>query len=295
MTTFLKVLNRAFSTLASGVNAGATTWPVATGEGVKFPSTYPFHVTCEDEIVECTNRVADALTVTRAQEGTAAVPHVEGKLVRLHITAAIIQQLQDHEPLDSGVHGVGASKVCSEAEADSKIATHTTPSAHHTAITPAGVDTKIATHGTSGKHRWTLNKIRVGAGPGADPSEASVPTPPSFGLIAGSRLMSAATGSVNYGGISFTPQACLVIIQSEWGDHRFSIGMVGSTLNRSIRQDGASGAWKKDTAYSIRIEQTSNAGQKGIITPISNGVNIYWTKMGSPSAYTAYFYILCFG
>lgn len=103
-------------------------------------------MTCEDEIAKCTNRVADALTVVREQEGTTASPHEAGKKVRLHITAAIIQQLQDHDPLDTGVHGVGASKVASEAVVDSKISTHTTPSAHHTAITPAQVDGKITTH-----------------------------------------------------------------------------------------------------------------------------------------------------
>lgn len=94
MTTFLKVKNRAVSKLASDVSVEATEWTVATGEGDKFPSTYPFHITCEDEIVRCTSRTGDALTVIRAQEETDASPHSAGKDVELRITALIIQELQ---------------------------------------------------------------------------------------------------------------------------------------------------------------------------------------------------------
>ncbi len=136
MTTFLKVKNRAVSKLASDVSSGETTWTVTTGEGVKFPSAYPFHVTCENEIVECTGRAGDILTVIREQEETTASPHIAGSDVQLRITAAIVKQLQDHELLTIGVHGVGESPVCSEAQADAKITTHKeAPGAHHTKFT----------------------------------------------------------------------------------------------------------------------------------------------------------------
>ena len=59
---FLKVKNRAVSTLASGVSDTDTFWTVATGEGVKFPGSGDFHITCEDEIVKCTARSGDVLT-----------------------------------------------------------------------------------------------------------------------------------------------------------------------------------------------------------------------------------------
>ena len=62
---FLKVKNRAISTLESGVSDTDTSWTVATGEGVKFPGSGDFHITCEDEIVKCTARSGDVLTVIR--------------------------------------------------------------------------------------------------------------------------------------------------------------------------------------------------------------------------------------
>ena len=92
---FLEIKNRARSTLASGVDDDDTEWTVATDEGAKFPDTGDFHVTCEDEIVKCTARSGDVLTVTRAQEETAAAAHIAGRTVELRITAAIVEELQD--------------------------------------------------------------------------------------------------------------------------------------------------------------------------------------------------------
>ena len=93
MTTFLVVKNRAISTLASGINNSVTSLSVASGEGANFPSTYPFHITIDDEILECTNRSTDTLTVIRAQQGTSAASHSAGASVELRITAKHIDDL----------------------------------------------------------------------------------------------------------------------------------------------------------------------------------------------------------
>ncbi|MEQ9716273.1 MAG: hypothetical protein ABGF52_12175 [Candidatus Asgardarchaeum sp.] len=93
---FLKMTkNRAFSKLASNVSDTATSWIVENSS--KFPTTYPFHITCEDEIVECTNNDTgtNTLTVIRAQEGTTGAYHAAAKRIELRITAAVITQLQD--------------------------------------------------------------------------------------------------------------------------------------------------------------------------------------------------------
>jgi len=92
---FLKVANRAISSLASGVDDAVTEWTLATGGGALFPTSGDFHVTCEDEIVKCTSRTGDVLTVTRHEEGTDAAAHASGKAVELRVTAGIIEELQD--------------------------------------------------------------------------------------------------------------------------------------------------------------------------------------------------------
>ncbi len=90
---FLNVKNRAASTLASGITDVATSLTVAAGEGTKFPATN-FNITIEDEILLCSSRTNDVLTVVRAQEGTANVAHDAAKTVELRITAKIITDIQ---------------------------------------------------------------------------------------------------------------------------------------------------------------------------------------------------------
>lgn len=119
---FLKVKNRAFSPLASGVDDAVTEWTVATGEGSKFPTTGDFHVTCEDEIVKCTSRSTDVLTVVRAQEGTSGAAHVSGKAVELRITAAIMEALQIQLLDDDGDTGIEVEQSADEDKVHIKTA-----------------------------------------------------------------------------------------------------------------------------------------------------------------------------
>ena len=74
-TSFLQVANRATTTLASTITADATSLSVASGAGALFPSSGTFHITIDSEILACTSRSSDTLTVTRAQLGTTAVVH----------------------------------------------------------------------------------------------------------------------------------------------------------------------------------------------------------------------------
>lgn len=92
-TSFLVVQNRAFSKLAAAVNNSTTTFTVTAAEGANFPSTYPFHLTIEDEIVSCTNRSTDIMTVVRARQGTSAVTHPNKAYVALNITAKSVTDL----------------------------------------------------------------------------------------------------------------------------------------------------------------------------------------------------------
>ncbi len=92
-TTFKVPKNNATSTLASICLIGDNHLHVAAGEGALFPSTYPFPLTIESEIVLCTNRSTDELTITRAQEGTAAAEHATASVVSLNITAIFVSDL----------------------------------------------------------------------------------------------------------------------------------------------------------------------------------------------------------
>lgn len=91
--SFLNVKNRAESTLASGISDSDLSLTVATGEGALFP-TSNFNITIEDEILFCSSRSTDVLTVVRAQEETIAAAHASGKAVELRITAGVVQNLE---------------------------------------------------------------------------------------------------------------------------------------------------------------------------------------------------------
>lgn len=91
--------NNAQSSLAASITNVATTMSVATGEGALFPNPsggdsflitlYKLTGVTESsyEIVKCTARSADTLTIVRAQEGTTGTAYVTGDKVALRLTA----------------------------------------------------------------------------------------------------------------------------------------------------------------------------------------------------------------
>ncbi|MEM3008358.1 MAG: hypothetical protein QXU32_01460 [Nitrososphaerales archaeon] len=78
MSTVEQLKNLADSKLASAMDSTQTTLTVLSGEGARFPSVGNFRVTVDDEIMLCTARSNDTLTVVRGVEGTTAAAHSAG-------------------------------------------------------------------------------------------------------------------------------------------------------------------------------------------------------------------------
>lgn len=97
----LVLKNNAVSRLASPVAVGDTSLQLTATEGSRFPllaagDWFPVTVlrsTGALEIMRCTARAGDALTVTRAQEGTAALTFEAGDRVELRMTAGAFSTL----------------------------------------------------------------------------------------------------------------------------------------------------------------------------------------------------------
>jgi hypothetical protein len=94
--------NNAATTLASGITNSATSLTVASATGGLFPSptgTDYFYITLENsagtvrEIVKCTSRSSDTLTIVRAQDNTSASAFSTGDKVELRIVAAEMSAL----------------------------------------------------------------------------------------------------------------------------------------------------------------------------------------------------------
>lgn len=88
--------NNGVSKLASSLTTGATTLSVTTGEGSRYPAPtggdwFPVTILKSSgafEIVRCTARSGDVLTIVRAQEGTAAQSFSAGDRVDHRLTEA---------------------------------------------------------------------------------------------------------------------------------------------------------------------------------------------------------------
>lgn len=146
----LLLANNAVSKLAGSVDMTQTSIAVTAGQGDRFPSPNTgndewFPLTLESisggtvtrEIVHCTERSADTLTVTRAQEGTTAQSFVSGDRAELRFTKEAHEWAYaraNHtgtQPLstisDAGTAaakntGTGAGDVPTTSEADARYA-----------------------------------------------------------------------------------------------------------------------------------------------------------------------------
>lgn len=101
--------NNATGKLGGDITTSSTTLILQTGNGILFPSPtggnyFPITVVKSDgtlEIMKCTERTSDILTVTRSQEGTTAKSFSIGDRVSLRITAKSLSDfVADKQPLN---------------------------------------------------------------------------------------------------------------------------------------------------------------------------------------------------
>lgn len=147
------VANNATSRLTTAINNTVTTLNLTGGTGAKFPSTAGgdnFYVTVVDtsnniEIMLCTARSGDILTVVRGQENTTARSFSVGDRVLNTITAAALNGKVDKSVYDAQV----AALIAADAALNSLKAPLESPvfTGTPTAPTPAPADnsTKLAT------------------------------------------------------------------------------------------------------------------------------------------------------
>lgn len=83
--------NTAQDTLNGGIDNSVLS--LVLNDASEFPSTGNFRIRIDDEILLCTARSSNTLTVVRAQEGTLAASHSNGATVTLVLTAGAIPEL----------------------------------------------------------------------------------------------------------------------------------------------------------------------------------------------------------
>lgn len=95
--------NNVKSQITGAISTSATTLTVTSGQGALFPNvsssgTDYFYATLIDalgnnEIIKCTNRSTDTLTVVRAQDGTTARSFSAGDRIEMRVVAALVNDL----------------------------------------------------------------------------------------------------------------------------------------------------------------------------------------------------------
>ena len=109
----VKFANNAFGTLNAGINNSATSITLSSGQGARFPTLASgeyFYATLIDtsnnlEVVKCTARSTDVLTITRAQESTTAQAFAIGDRVELRVTAQGLDDAANPYDKDSSSTG----------------------------------------------------------------------------------------------------------------------------------------------------------------------------------------------
>lgn len=109
-------VNRNYSSVAGAmqldaqITSGATSITVNTAGGLPSPTPGFTLVldpdTVNAEIVTCTGVSGTTLTVVRGQDGTGAVAHSAGAVVRHMLSARDLREPQEHIAASAGVHGL---------------------------------------------------------------------------------------------------------------------------------------------------------------------------------------------
>jgi microcystin-dependent protein len=102
------------TTLGSSITAGATS--ISVGAITGFPVQYPYTLildpeTPSEEVVTVTAGTGTTLTVARGQDGTTALAHTTGAVVRHGVSARDYDEPNAHVNTSSSVHGVTGDVV----------------------------------------------------------------------------------------------------------------------------------------------------------------------------------------
>lgn len=108
VTTFKQVRNNVAGILAASIGIADTTIILGIAQGLSFPSTFPFYVSVDYEVMTVSNKVGDTLIVSRGRDGTSANIHSLGSIVEMRDNAGL---WQDVFTAVNGLEAAGASSA----------------------------------------------------------------------------------------------------------------------------------------------------------------------------------------
>lgn len=183
--------NNASSNLRDDISAVTTTIRVTSGHGIRFPNPgadEAFFVTVEDrrlgkiEIMLCTSRITDTLTVVRGQQGTTPQTFTAGVNVSNRVTAQLLNEFAvatvDVIPVsrlpiipDSKIQTVNANKIVSLGSPASKLNPLVLPNIPSTVLTNVPAGNVLPGPGTAKVPLGSLPVMDTAHLPAIDPSK----------------------------------------------------------------------------------------------------------------------------
>lgn len=239
--------NNAAGTLASGITNVATTVTLDAGQGALFPNPgggQYFFCTITDgganiEIVKCTTRATDVLTVVRGQDGTTGLAFSTGAIVELRPVA---QMLREKLAVDNGT---ATNLTISSMVADLAIADggtgQSTATAAFDALAPTTTQGDIIYHDGTDNVRLaagTAGQVLETGGAGANPAWANAINVAPLT----SDLTTASTAFVDATGCSFTGAANTTYLVELYGTFQSSATTTGIGVGLKIPSGAITGA-----------------------------------------------------
>jgi hypothetical protein len=154
-TNFLVVANFGTGFLALPVSTTATTLTLQPSDMANFPSTFPYRVVVDSEIMEVTAKddANRTLTVIRAREGTVATTHLALSLVSIRLTAEGVQRIYD------AIHALESSVGKIQVRVDEGLDVGERPRLHF--LSGFGIDIAAADDSTNNEVRLTIHNDRT--------------------------------------------------------------------------------------------------------------------------------------
>ena len=257
----VKFTNNGHSTLAASVATSDTSITVASGHGARFPSlsgSAYFFATLIDasnnlEIVKCTARSSDVLTITRAQESTTARAFAIGDRIELRVTAAGLGAIYSEAVADA--------TPAADSIVNSMIATDAVNADSIAANAVGASELNVSGNGSSGQ---VLSSDADGTFSWATPSSGKVLQV----------VQSTGTTNFNTSSASFvaTPQ---------------TINITPTSSTSTILIQGVNAIWSAGSQY-MHLEWRASGGASGVISSWGDWYTGYYGNTPIPAWHTSH-------
>ena len=279
--------NNATGKLGGDITTSSTTLILQTGNGALFPSPtagdyFPITVVKADgtlEIMKCTARSVDTLTVTRSQEGTTAKAFTIGDRVSLRMTAgSLVDFVSNKQPMDAtltALAGVATAvdKLIYATGADT-FATTTLTEFIRTVLDDATASDVLTTLGMSTFIKSLIDDLDAATARATLGAQAADPTLTALaGVTTAADKLIYATAADTFSTTTLSAFARALLDDADAATMRSTIGAISSTdMTNTLSSYATTSAMNSALSNNINTALSSYSTTSNMNTAISNTI-----------------------